>query len=69
MTSDETRSWGSRRKTTNLLLGTNVVVLAAGFIRLGTVGPLAIQALSELLLVFVLVTAVVLVLGRLFNDA
>lgn len=68
MSSESTRTWSARRKTTNLLLGTNIVVLAAGFVRLGNVGSWLIQALSELILVLVLFTAVVLVLWRLFRD-
>ncbi|ELY82292.1 hypothetical protein [Natrinema gari] len=68
MSSDDTREWAERRKTTNLLLGTNIVVLAAGFIRLGNVGPWMVQVLSELVLVLVLVTAVLLVFGSLFNH-
>ncbi len=39
MSSDAARQWAGRRETTNLVLGTNIVVLAAGFIRLGDVGP------------------------------
>lgn len=64
MSPDGARSWSGSRETTNLLLGTNVVVLAAGFIRLGGVGPWTIQVLSELILLFVLLIAVVLVAGR-----
>ncbi len=68
MSSDDTREWAGRRKTTNLLLGTNIVVLAAGFIRLGNVGPRTIQVLSELVLILVMITAVLLVLGRFFGH-
>ncbi|AFO56806.1 MULTISPECIES: hypothetical protein [unclassified Natrinema] len=68
MLPDDTSEWAERRKTTNLLLGTNIVVLAAGFIRLGNVGPRTVQALSELVLVLVMVTAVLLVFGSLFSH-
>ncbi|GAB7121157.1 hypothetical protein [Natrinema sp. JCM 9743] len=68
MSSDDTREWAGRRQTTNLLLGTNIVVLAAGFIRLGNVGPWPIRVLSELVLVLVMLTAVSLVLGSLVSH-
>ncbi|MGQ3410686.1 hypothetical protein ACT4ML_00275 [Natrinema sp. LN54] len=67
MSSEDARDWVASRETTNLLLGTNIVVLAAGFVRLGSVGPWPIQWLSELLLTLVLAVAVALVVGRLFN--
>lgn len=67
MASDEARSWVERRTTTNLLLGTNTVVLAAGFVRVGSVGSWLMQSLSELILSLVLFTAVVLVLWKLFS--
>ena len=68
MSSESARTWGARRTTTNLLLGTNVIVLAAGFIVLGRIGPRPVQALSELLLVLVLFVAVALVLGKLVRT-
>ncbi|QCW02645.1 hypothetical protein [Natrinema pallidum] len=68
MSSDDTREWAGRRQTTNLLLGTNIVVLAAGFIRLGNVGPWPIRVLSELVLVLVMLIAVSLVLGSLVSH-
>ncbi|MDS0478511.1 hypothetical protein [Natrinema sp. 1APR25-10V2] len=68
MPSDSTRPWSARRTTTNGLLGLNVVVLAAGFIAVGNVGPRSIQWLSELLLVLVVFVAAVLGLGWLVRS-
>ncbi|WP_226007755.1 hypothetical protein [Natrinema salinisoli] len=53
-------------KNTNVLLGTNTVVLAAGFLSLGNISSRAIQAVSEVLLVLVLLTAIGLVSAGLF---
>ncbi|SEP65183.1 hypothetical protein [Natrinema salaciae] len=68
MSSDGARSWTEKRKTTNLLLGTNIVVLAAGFTVVGNVGSPSAQAISKLILLLVLLTAVVLVVGALLRN-
>ncbi|MFC4541005.1 hypothetical protein ACFO5R_03560 [Halosolutus amylolyticus] len=56
-------SWVSSRKATNQLLGFMIVVLAAGFVSVGDIGPGSIQVVSEAVLVLILVVAIVLFLG------
>ncbi|PCR91116.1 hypothetical protein [Natrinema ejinorense] len=68
MSSDAGRSWAGSQETTNLLLGANIVVLAARFVRLGHVGPWPVRVLSELILLLVLLAAVVLVVGGLYSH-
>ncbi|WP_049924301.1 hypothetical protein [Halopiger djelfimassiliensis] len=65
---DETESWIASRKTTNMLLAFGIVVLAAGFVSVGDIGPASIRFVSETLLVLILVGALLLVLGYLMHS-
>ncbi|WP_265109587.1 hypothetical protein [Halosolutus halophilus] len=65
MSNDADESWIASRKLTNQLLGFGIVVLAAGFVSVGEIGPASIRLVSETLLVAILVAAILLFLGML----
>ncbi|ELZ16367.1 hypothetical protein NP511_09495 [Natrinema thermotolerans] len=66
--SDGEDSWLASRETTNRLLGFAIVVLAAGFVSVGDIGPAAIRVVAESLLILILVAAIVLFLGWLLRT-
>ena len=66
--SDADDSRLSSRKTTNQLLAFGIVVVAAGFVSVGNLGPEAIRYVAEVFLVAVLVGALLLFLALLMRD-
>ncbi|ELY97880.1 hypothetical protein [Natrialba asiatica] len=58
-------NWLRSRKTTNQLLAFGIVVLAAGFVSVGDLGPASIRFVAETLLVVILVCSIALFLALL----